>query len=240
MPTKLIVNCETGEQTEVELTAEEIAELEAAAAQRLIDAAGDLIYGTGSDAATRLAIGTASQVLTVNGGATAPEWVTASAGGMTLITSGNFPTDATSLSITSIPTVYKNLVLVCRGVSFTGADRIVRMRVNNDSSGIYSQTTTEVTGNAANSTSSQPSPLIYRSSTTTSLIITFYDYANTSTYKTMESIFSFRDNATPTFAFGSRIITARTVTAITEINLGNLAGDVENFDGGSYLLYGVN
>jgi hypothetical protein len=30
---------------------------------RLIDAAGDLIYGTGSDAATRLAIGTASQVL---------------------------------------------------------------------------------------------------------------------------------------------------------------------------------
>ncbi len=31
MPTKLILNCETGEQTEVELTAEEIAELEAAA-----------------------------------------------------------------------------------------------------------------------------------------------------------------------------------------------------------------
>jgi hypothetical protein len=27
MPTKLIINCETGEQTEVELTAEEIAAL---------------------------------------------------------------------------------------------------------------------------------------------------------------------------------------------------------------------
>jgi hypothetical protein len=37
MPTKLIVNCETGEQTEVELTAEEIAELEAAAAQAETD-----------------------------------------------------------------------------------------------------------------------------------------------------------------------------------------------------------
>ena len=37
MPTKLIVNCETGEQTEVELTAEEIAELEAAAAQAEAD-----------------------------------------------------------------------------------------------------------------------------------------------------------------------------------------------------------
>lgn len=32
MPTKLVVNCETGEQTEVELTAEEIAQREADAA----------------------------------------------------------------------------------------------------------------------------------------------------------------------------------------------------------------
>jgi hypothetical protein len=37
MPTKVIVNCETGETTEVELTAEEIAELEAAAAQAEAD-----------------------------------------------------------------------------------------------------------------------------------------------------------------------------------------------------------
>jgi hypothetical protein len=45
---------------------------------KLIDAAGDLIYGTGSDAATRLGIGTAGQVLQVNSGATAPEWAPAS------------------------------------------------------------------------------------------------------------------------------------------------------------------
>jgi predicted Fe-Mo cluster-binding NifX family protein len=32
MPTKLIINCETGEQTEVELTAEEVAQREADAA----------------------------------------------------------------------------------------------------------------------------------------------------------------------------------------------------------------
>jgi len=32
MPTKLIINCETGEQTEVELTAEEIAQRETDAA----------------------------------------------------------------------------------------------------------------------------------------------------------------------------------------------------------------
>jgi hypothetical protein len=38
------------------------------------DAAGDLVQGTGSNTAARLAIGTAGQVLKVNAGATAVEW----------------------------------------------------------------------------------------------------------------------------------------------------------------------
>ena len=37
MPTKLIINCETGEQTEVELSAEEIAQREADAAKAEAD-----------------------------------------------------------------------------------------------------------------------------------------------------------------------------------------------------------
>ena len=37
MPTKLIINCETGEQTEVELTAEEIAQRETDAAKAEAD-----------------------------------------------------------------------------------------------------------------------------------------------------------------------------------------------------------
>jgi len=45
-----------------------------------ITTAGDLIRGTGSGTFNRLGIGTAGQVLTVNSGATAPEWATASAG----------------------------------------------------------------------------------------------------------------------------------------------------------------
>ncbi len=40
------------------------------------DAAGDTVYGTGSNTATRLALGTALQVYRVNAGATAPEWAT--------------------------------------------------------------------------------------------------------------------------------------------------------------------
>jgi len=47
MPTKLIINCETGEQTEVELTAEEIAQREADAAK----AEADRIAKEAADAA---------------------------------------------------------------------------------------------------------------------------------------------------------------------------------------------
>lgn len=42
--------------------------------------AGDLVYGDGASSSTRLPIGTAAQVLTVNAGATAPEWADATGG----------------------------------------------------------------------------------------------------------------------------------------------------------------
>lgn len=46
----------------------------------LVDAAGDLIYATAADTLARLPLGTAGKVLTVNSGATAPEWAAAAAG----------------------------------------------------------------------------------------------------------------------------------------------------------------
>jgi hypothetical protein len=41
----------------------------------LFTAAGDILYATGAKAAARLAKGTAGQILKMNSGATAPEWV---------------------------------------------------------------------------------------------------------------------------------------------------------------------
>ena len=52
----------------------------AAIQKSIVDAAGDLIYATANDTPARLAIGTAGQVLTVNSGATAPEWATPASG----------------------------------------------------------------------------------------------------------------------------------------------------------------
>ena len=63
-----------------------------------ITTAGDVIYGTGSGTFARLGIGTAGQTLKVNSGATAPEWQTASAGALTLISTTN--SSAVSSSVT--------------------------------------------------------------------------------------------------------------------------------------------
>jgi len=47
----------------------------------LVTTAGDTLYATAADTLVRLGIGTAGQVLTVNSGATAPEWAAAGGGG---------------------------------------------------------------------------------------------------------------------------------------------------------------
>ena len=48
-----------------------------------VTTAGDLVYGTGTNAIARLGVGTANQVLKVNSGATAPEWSAVAASELT-------------------------------------------------------------------------------------------------------------------------------------------------------------
>ena len=67
----------------------------------LITTAGDLLYGTAADTVARLGIGTAGQVLTVNSGATAPEWKTAAGGGKVLqVVTATYSTNTNSTSAT--------------------------------------------------------------------------------------------------------------------------------------------
>jgi hypothetical protein len=96
----------------------------AALPETIIDAAGDLIYGSAADTAARLAIGTAGQLLAVNSGATAPEWVTpAASGGMTLLSTTAISGSSTTVS--SISQDYTDLVIVVSGYVYgTGASSI--------------------------------------------------------------------------------------------------------------------
>ena len=70
--------------------------------------AGDTLYGGTSGAGTRLAIGTAGQVLTVNAGATAPQWSTPTTGTVTSV-SGTSPINVATGTTTpaiSLATAY--------------------------------------------------------------------------------------------------------------------------------------
>jgi hypothetical protein len=99
----------------------------------VVTTAGDLIYGTAADTVARLGIGTASQVLAVNSGATAPEWVTPAAGGgkvlqvvnATYATTVNNATNVfadTGLTATITPSSATSKVLVI--VNQTGLRRV--------------------------------------------------------------------------------------------------------------------
>jgi hypothetical protein len=72
----------------------------------IIDAAGDLIYGTAADTPARLAIGTAGQTLQVNAAGTAPAWV-ADRSARNLIINGAFEVAQRGASFTSA-TTYPN------------------------------------------------------------------------------------------------------------------------------------
>jgi hypothetical protein len=78
---------------------------------------------------TALAIGTAGQVLTVNSGATAPEWATATGGGMTLLSTTTLSGTSTSISVT--PTGYNELNIQVSGVTAASGFHLI-MGVNSD------------------------------------------------------------------------------------------------------------
>lgn len=103
-----------------------------------VTTAGDLIYGTGNAAVSRLGIGTALQVLRTNAGATAPEWATVSSGAVSVIARTVLGSDTATVDFTSIPATYENLAIsyVVRATSSSTWVRLL-MRCNNDSAANY-------------------------------------------------------------------------------------------------------
>lgn len=119
-------------------------ELDAGLAARvplsLVDAAGDLLVGTGPDALARLAKGAALDVLRVNGAGTALEYAAPAGGGgaMELIASTTLAIDAISIEFVSIPQTFRHLRLVFEGRS-TGASSPawIGLRFNDDAAANY-------------------------------------------------------------------------------------------------------
>jgi hypothetical protein len=118
------------------MTTGRIPSIEGGIQPTIVDAKGDIIAATAADTPARLAVGANDTVLTADSStATGLKWSTPAAGGMTLISetvaSGN-----SSISLSSIPGTYKQLMLVWSGLYLdtTGSFGI---RLNNDSGSNY-------------------------------------------------------------------------------------------------------
>jgi hypothetical protein len=94
-----------------------------AIAKSTVTTAGDIIYRNAT-VPVRLGIGTAGQVLKVNSGATAPEWATMGASGMTLVKRASFSAVAsTTTTFDSVFTsTYDNYIIVADKIYGTSAN----------------------------------------------------------------------------------------------------------------------
>jgi hypothetical protein len=199
---------------------------------------GDIAYSSATaNTNTRLALGTAGQVLQVNSGATAPEWATSSSGGMTSIASGSL--SGASVVLSSIPSTYNNLMLVVRNYLPATNDSNLFIRYNNDSGAKYrnlSYNTAPTNNYTFPSTEIQTSGQS-SSSSNSLVIVNFWDYKNTTTWKMANVIAAINNSSTPTNLDVNYInSTFADNSAITSIGLIPQSG---NFTSGTYILYGV-
>lgn len=125
-----------------------------------VTTAGDLIYGTGNAAVSRLGIGSALQVLRTNAGATAPEWATVSSGAVSVIARTVLGSDTASVDFTSIPSTYENLMVtyVARGTGSSFWSRLW-VRFNGDTAANYESSIYYQSAGAENVTAATKIPV---------------------------------------------------------------------------------
>jgi hypothetical protein len=200
---------------------------------------GDIEYRSSTaNTNTRLAIGTTGQVLSVSGGV--PAWTTPSAaGGMTLINTGGTTLTGASVTISSIPSTYKNLQLVIRNFLPATDDKGIGLRYNGDSGTRYAI----MFSNASSPQSFDRTQLDLGYGNDNSIangiiVSNIYDYANTVTYKVSDTIL-ITTNATTTNDLNYRrgVGVYNQLDAITSITF---LPETGNFTSGTAFLYGAS
>lgn len=201
---------------------------------------GAIIYGVGTDNVSVLAKGAAAQVLAMNSGATAPEWVTGPS--MVKISSQTVSSPTAAVDFTSIPTGYSKFVLIAKNVvtDEAASSSTVLVRTSTDNGASFT------TGASA----------YYLNATNQNFLISFVVPGNTSTFKYHHSeiaIFGMGDvnSATSAFSMGnSRGVSATSVTQAAPTTGGTrVAAELDNaircavpsvnFTAGTFILYGV-
>jgi hypothetical protein len=194
--------------------------------------AGDIDYYTTSTAKARLGIGTANQVLAVNSGATAPEWVTVSTGGLTLLSTTTL--SGTSTTVSSISQSYTSLYIVIAGAV---ANTTYFPRFNpNGSSGTamaYLGATGKTSANSSNFQSNSDSA--FAAAVNNIVVINVYNYTSTTQLKHVFMQGSHNTSSNSAFeAWGA----FNSTSAITSVTYTTVAG-TPTFSAGTMYIYGV-
>jgi hypothetical protein len=189
---------------------------------------GDIEYRSATaNTNTRLGIGTSGQVLTVSSGV--PAWVTASSGGMTLLSTTTL--SGASTTISSIDQTYTNLLIIMRGAFFNTTENM-QLRPNSvAASGFY----TGILNSSGDTTDtirvgSMPTSL----NAGNSLAISINQYASTTNGKPLTYHGTINQSNGTTYNFAGLLNTTSAITSLVFFAQGS-----STFSGGSVLIYGV-
>jgi hypothetical protein len=200
----------------------------------LLTTAGDIMYASSASNPARLGIGTASQILAVNSGATAPEWVTPT-GGMTLLSTTSLSGATTTVS--GISGSYTDLYIVAYGMQNATGNGSFRIAPN----GSTTITDFNITRNSTNDSNDNgyliPTQGVNENRTGSNhiCVFTINQYASTAMFKNFSGTMYFDTDAavlTKTRFGGS----FKTTSAITSLVFSNSGG---NHSAGTVLVYGV-
>ena len=142
----------------------------------------------------------------------------------------------TTVTFSSIPATYTDLVIIWNGSNAGGAGQNIYINFNSDSASNYSRTymlgdgTSATSGRNSNQTEYQPGGLYPDSA----YIINIFNYANTTTFKTVIS----RVTIAGTYAASTIGLWRKTPEAIHTISLGTPAANNLSI-GSTFTLYGI-
>jgi hypothetical protein len=130
----------------------------AAIAKTIVDAKGDIIAATAADTVARLAVGANDTVLTADStAATGLKWATASAGGMTLLSTTSLT--GASVTVSSIVGGYTDLLIRVQGCYLSASDDVL-IRLNSDTGANYSKANVRAAATVITQTTSGATQLI--------------------------------------------------------------------------------
>jgi hypothetical protein len=200
--------------------------------------AGDIDYYTTSTTKARVGIGTAGQFLAVNSGATAPEWQTLNAGGMTLISTTTF--SGASVTLSSIPQTFNSLYAVITNYKPATDNMDLRMQFNADATASRHSVISSYGGTAADTFLDNYFQVLSGTDDTTNQnlgVVEIPDYTNATTWK-MAQITSILNSPTTATSHKSLLVTGiyNQINAVTSLKFFPNSG---NMTSGTIKLYGV-